>query len=116
MSNQELGRRGEDLATAAALAEGYQVIGRNYRCPLGEIDLILQRGETVVFAEVKTRRSVGFGEAWEAVTPTKQERIRRVAAWYVQEHGLALCTFRFDVFSIQGGQQPWQYRWYKDAF
>lgn len=97
--NRALGKKGEELAMAAARAEGYTVRESNYRCPFGEIDLVLQKGSTVVFAEVKTRKDDSFGEPWEAVTEIKQERIRRVAAWYVQQHNLHL-TYRFDVFAV----------------
>ncbi|MDD2283170.1 MAG: YraN family protein [Eubacteriales bacterium] len=116
MNKQAVGKKGEEFAMATARADGYQVIEHNYRCPLGEIDLILQKGDIVVFAEVKTRRGDSFGEAWESVTEAKQERIRKVAAWYVRERDLCQCTFRFDVFSIQIERQPCQYRWFKDAF
>jgi putative endonuclease len=116
MNRQAVGKKGEELALAAARAQGYQVIECNYRCPIGEIDLILQTGDTIVFAEVKTRRGDSFGEAWESVTPAKQERIRRVAAWFVRERDLSQHAFRFDVFTIQLRRQPWQYRWFQDAF
>jgi putative endonuclease len=113
--NRDLGTKGEELASAAARAEGYSVLASNYRCPLGEIDLVLQQGSTIVFAEVKTRRGNSYGEPWEAVTEAKQERIRRVAIWYVQQHNLQL-TYRFDVFTVFATRGTWQYRWYKDAF
>lgn len=113
--NKSLGKEGEELAMAAARAEGYTVLDSNYRCPLGEIDLVLQQGSTVVFAEVKTRRGRSFGEPWEAVTEAKQQRIRRIAAWYVQQHNLQL-TYRFDVFTIYLSRGNCNYRWYKDAF
>jgi len=114
--NRRLGQEGEELAVCAARAEGYQVVQQNFRCPLGEIDLILRKGETIVFAEVKARRGLAYGEAWEAVTPVKQQRIRRIATWFVRERGLDGHHFRFDVFSIQGKPGTWQYRWFKDAF
>jgi putative endonuclease len=116
MSLQELGREGEALAVAAARAEGYEIIARNYRCSLGELDLVLQRGHTIVFAEVKTRRGDRYGEAWESVTLRKQKTIRKVAIWYVREQDLRDYSYRFDVFSIQYKNGRWQYRWFKDAF
>ena len=116
MNRLMVGKRGEDLAATVAQAQGYRVVHRNYRCPLGEIDLILERNSTLVFIEVKTRSSNRYGEPWEAVTPTKQERIRRVATWYLREQELNPAAFRFDVFTVLLGCQPWQYRWFQEAF
>jgi putative endonuclease len=116
MSRQLTGRAGEDLAASAALAEGYEIVTRNYRCPLGEIDLILQRGDVVVFAEVKTRTGTSFGDAWESVTPSKQNRLKKIALWYTREAGITDRSFRFDVFSISNRKDRWDYRWFKDAF
>ena len=115
MNRLSLGKRGEELALEVAQAQGYRLLEANYRCPLGEIDLILEKGETVAFVEVKTRRGETYGEAWEAVTPAKQERIRRVAAWYVRERGLAAINFRLDVFTVSLDRGR-RYRWFQDAF
>lgn len=101
---------------AAAMAEGYEIVARNYRCSLGELDLILRQGYTIAFAEVKTRKGDEYGEAWESVTPAKQARVRKIATWYVKEQGLDGFTFRFDVFSIDFKNGRWHYRWFKDAF
>lgn len=116
MNRQVTGKEGEDLAVSAALCEGYEIIARNYRCPLGELDLILGCGKLIVFAEVKTRRGKRYGEAWESVTLNKQERIRKIALWYVMEQELEDYSFRFDVFSVHCSSGNWQYRWFKDAF
>lgn len=116
MNKQDLGKKGEELALTTALARGYSVLGRNFRCPLGEIDLVLQKEDLVVFMEVKTRRGDRYGEAWEAVTKVKRERIRRVAAWFCQEQALGDLPCRFDVFTIQMGPVPWQHHWFEDAF
>lgn len=116
MSRQALGRKGEELARAVAEGQGYSVVQCNYRCCLGEIDLILEKEDIVVFLEVKTRRSERYGEPWESVAFAKQKRIRRVAAWYVSQTDLGNKSFRFDVFTIQACCQPWQYRWFKGAF
>lgn len=104
------------MAEKAARAQGYDIIARNYRCPLGELDLVLRKKDTIVFVEVKARKGKSYGEAWESVTPAKQTRIKKIALWYVQEQGLEDWSFRFDVFSIQLQSGTWQYRWFKDAF
>lgn len=113
---RERGREGEELAVAAALAEGYEILARNWRCHLGELDMVIKKGETVVFAEVKTRKGDNYGEAWESVTQAKQARIVRLARWYAKVHKLEGYSFRFDVFSVDYKGGRWQYRWFKNAF
>ena len=114
--NRQRGKEGEDLAVAAALAEGYEILARNWRCDLGELDMILKKGETIVFAEVKTRKGDRYGQAWESVTPAKQARISRIARWYAKIQDLEGYSLRFDVFSIDYKGGRWQYRWFKNAF
>jgi putative endonuclease len=80
---QALGRRGEDLALAWYESEGYEVLERNWRCSSGEADLILARGSVLVVCEVKTRTTDRFGHPAEAVTTTRQRRLRRTAAEYL---------------------------------
>ncbi len=97
-----LGRQGEDQAAAWYVAQGYTVLARNWRCREGEIDLVVRRGATVVFVEVKARRTDRFGVPAEAVTPVKQRRLRTLARRYLEatdERG----QLRFDVVSILGG-------------
>ena len=95
-----LGKTGEDLACAEFERRGYEIIARRYRQRSGEIDIIAKDGPTWVFVEVKARDSHEFGEAAEAVTPSKQRRIARLARDYVTRHRLANCPCRFDVVSI----------------
>lgn len=76
----DLGRRGEIVAATWFERGGYTVLERNWRCRSGELDLILRRGTTTVFAEVKTRTSVQYGHPFEAITPAKSARLRRLAA------------------------------------
>jgi putative endonuclease len=97
------GQRGEDLAAEWYRRNGYVVVDRNWRCPLGEIDLVLRRGRTLVIAEVKARKSDAFGVPALAVTPVKQQRLRRLAAVWLAEHrtGRRL-DVRFDVVAITG--------------
>ncbi|HEY5222251.1 MAG TPA: YraN family protein [Microbacteriaceae bacterium] len=77
-----LGRRGENLAADYLQEHGYRLIDRNWRCNQGELDLIVERGGETVFVEVKTRSSLAFGHPFEAITPVKVARLRRlVAAW-----------------------------------
>ena len=102
-----LGARGEDLAARWYEEQGYEVLERNWRRREGEVDLIVRRGATVVFSEVKTRSSDRFGTGAEAVLPAKQRRIRRLASRWLSEltpaAGRARVAVRFDVVSITSG-------------
>lgn len=94
------GRRGEDAACAFLERHGYNVIGRNYRCRWGEIDIIAVKDGSVVFVEVKTRRSLKFGTPGMAVTYAKQQKIRTTALHYLQQHRGAYNKIAFDVIEI----------------
>jgi putative transposase len=95
-----LGETGEDLAAAALKKQGYKVIERNYRTPLGEIDLIARHQGVLVFIEVKTRSSARFGAGQEAVHYGKQARYRRLADYYLKQKRLGEIAVRFDVVGI----------------
>ena len=98
----ERGRRGEDLAADWYRCHGYEVVARNWRCPIGELDLIVRRGRVLVVCEVKSRRTDTFGPAAAAVGPAKQQRLRRLAAvWLANSRGKWL-DVRFDVVAITG--------------
>ncbi len=103
-ATQRLGRSGEALAEAWYLERGYQVLDRNWRCPQGELDLVVARGPVVVFSEVKTRTSDRFGAPAEAVTPAKQARIRRLAARWLAEAAQRRRAVRFDVAGVCDGR------------
>ena len=102
-----LGAEGEDLAAQWYEDNGYEVLDRNWRRREGEIDLIVRRGKTVVFCEVKTRSTDRFGAGTESVLPAKQRRIRRLAARWLSEltpaAGRTRVEVRFDVVGITGG-------------
>jgi putative endonuclease len=104
-NRRSLGNRGEDLAATYLKKQGYKILERNYRTPIGEIDLIARHRGVLVFIEVKTRRSSKFGSPQEAVHQAKQERLRNLAAYYLQQQGLGEVAARFDVVGIlwQGG-------------
>ena len=81
-------------------AAGYDVLDRNWRCREGELDLVVIRDDTLVFCEVKTRASTRFGAPFEAVTATKQRRLRNLALRWLADHGTHCRTLRFDVASV----------------
>jgi len=95
-----LGDIGEKLAAEHLCRNGYTILHRNYRTRSGEIDIIARQGETLVFAEVKTRRSETFGSPAAAVTRRKQLQISRVAQEYIARENLYDSAARFDVVSV----------------
>lgn len=100
-ARRSLGAHGEDLAAAWYASAGYEVLDRNWRCREGELDLVAARPGVIVFCEVKTRRGDRFGVPAEAVTSTKQRRIRGLAARWLTEHPVYAARIRFDVASVR---------------
>jgi putative endonuclease len=96
-----LGTSGEDAVAQWYEARGYTVESRNWRVREGELDLVLQRGRTLVFCEVKTRRSEAFGTPFEAVTASKQRRLRTLAVRWLSEHRVRARELRFDVAAVR---------------
>lgn len=94
------GGSGEKLAAAHLRKNGYEIIALNWRCRLGEIDLIAKCGDALVICEVKTRRSLRFGSPLEAITPAKQAKLRRLGEYYWSFNTDRSLTVRFDAVSI----------------
>jgi putative endonuclease len=101
-SNLARGRWGEDLAAAHYRRLGYEVLDRNWRSATGELDLVLRAGTTVVFSEVKTRRTDAFGPPGAAVGDDKQRRIRQLALEWLRANDVHASAIRFDVVAITG--------------
>ena len=97
---QQLGKSGEDLAVDALERRGYAVVARRYRTAHGEIDIVAEDGDTLVFVEVKARATAEFGTAAEAVTPCKQRQVARMARDYLARTDMAGRRCRFDVVAI----------------
>ncbi|HAG10758.1 MAG TPA: YraN family protein [Desulfotomaculum sp.] len=102
MSNQRqnLGRRGEDEAVSYLRKKGYILLQRNYRCPLGEIDVIAKDSKTLVFIEVRARSSERFGTPQESVNRNKMLKIHRVAQYYLKTVQKEEEPVRFDVLAL----------------
>lgn len=100
-----LGRWGEEVAESYLRKKGYKILERNYRTPVGEIDLIARDSRDLVFVEVKTRRSNLFGAPQDAVGAAKQRQILRTAQWYLSSRKDDALNPRFDVVAVtqQGG-------------
>ncbi len=101
MKRRETGRLGEKLACDFLGKNGYHILETNYRCPEGEIDIIARQEDTLVFIEVRTKKSRRFGTPEESITPTKMERLRTVAAHYGQNRSNLPASWRIDVVAIQ---------------
>jgi putative endonuclease len=96
----DLGKWGEDLALKKVKKLGYTCIARNYRCSVGEVDLIAKDGDTLVFIEIKTRRRRSLGYAKEAVNQKKRRQLSKAALAYMKANGCAEARARFDVVVI----------------
>ena len=95
------GKKGEDLAVAYLISRGYRIVERNYKCPLGEIDIVARDGDELVFVEVKSRKSEEFGDPQLAVGLKKQKKVSRISLAYLKEKHLYPCNARFDVVAIK---------------
>lgn len=95
-----LGRRGEELAAQQLQGEGFDIVTRNWRCEVGELDLVARDGECLVLVEVRTRRGRSLGTPEESITPAKQTRIIDLSEAYVQESGWT-GDWRIDVVAIE---------------
>ena len=112
-----LGSRAEQKACAYLVKQGLTVIGRNLRSPYGEIDLIMHEQQTIVFVEVRYRKSSKYGLAQETIGQGKQQRIIRTAQWYLQQHtGFSQRPCRFDIVAITGTGMENKFDWIRNAF
>ncbi len=95
-----LGQRGEMLAWEYLRKQGYEILHKNYRCKLGEIDIVAKKDKRLCFFEVKTRTSEQFGLPEEAVGTAKQIKLIRLAEWYLKEKKLKDPSVSFNVLAI----------------
>lgn len=114
MSNKRinLGRKGEDISVKFLKKQGYKIMERNYRCSLGEIDIVAKDKNILCFVEVKTRRTDEYGLPAEAIDGRKQKKLAKVALTYLKEKKIYKQDFRFDVVSVH----PNHVELIKDAF
>lgn len=115
MRTQEKGRIAEEQAISYLTAQGLKLVGQNYYCKLGEIDLIMRDREHLVFVEVRARVSAAFGGGLASITYAKRQKILKSAMHYAMVHKLQnKFALRFDVISIDGKSAS--ITWIKDAF
>lgn len=96
-----LGSLGETIAARFLEQQGYKILQENWRCALGEIDLVAQDQDTLVFVEVKSRTNAEFGPPELSVTPAKQRKLIRLALAYTKRYGIKDKCLRFDVVAIK---------------
>lgn len=99
--HNELGRRGEELATAFLLSKGYSILDRNWRSGRKEIDIVAQDGNDIVFVEIKTRTDETFNDARDAVDSRKRQHLIYAADAYMRSHTYNLSP-RFDIITVVG--------------
>ena len=113
----DLGKSGEKIALNYLIDNKYKIIARGFRLFRGEIDIIAYDQETLVFVEVKTRRSTDYGSPEESVTPSKQRQIRKIAQGFLVKNNLQDVECRFDVISLSFDEKEGcSIRHIKDAF
>jgi putative endonuclease len=105
MDNRTLGERGEAIAAAYLKGQRFTIIERNFRCKGGEVDIIAREGKTLVFVEVKTRRTLTFGPPQLTLTPFKQRQISKAALTWLAKKKQFNASARFDVIAIVAPDQ-----------
>ena len=112
----DLGKRGEELALKKVRRLGYKCIAQNYRCALGEIDLIAKDGDCLVFIEIKTRKGKSLGYAKEAVNERKKRQLTKAALAYMKAKDCVNVKSRFDVVAINLSEGKEQIEIIQNAF
>jgi putative endonuclease len=113
--HNQLGEKGENLAVEMLKKKGYSILAENWRSRRNEIDVVAKIGETIVFAEVKTRSTNFFGDPSQAVSLAKQKRLIQAANDYLEQHEIDLGA-RFDVISIVSNTNSTKLEHLEDAF
>jgi putative endonuclease len=116
LERQQYGKKSESIAVKLLKKKGYRILAQNYRNKIGEIDIIAKDKDTIVFVEVKARKSRYYGHAKWAVTPKKQRKVSMVALYYLKETRQSQKKARFDVVAIQTGNSDDDIEIIKNAF
>lgn len=115
-SKRRIGAQWENVAADFLLQHSYEILERNFYYNHGEVDIVAKDGDELVFVEVKFRRTPKFGTPEEALTPKKQELLRRTAEGFVVERNMENISCRFDVVAIQLENGEKKISHYKNAF
>jgi putative endonuclease len=114
-THTELGRQGEQIAADYVVALGWQMLDRNWHGAHGELDVIAQDGETLVFIEVKARRGATLDDAFARVDKRKQAALALTAEEYLDARGLTDAPWRIDVIAVRFSSGPPQIEHVQDA-
>ncbi|MFW6094510.1 MAG: YraN family protein [Pseudomonadota bacterium] len=115
-SHLRRGRWAEEVTAKYLERQGLALLERNFRCRLGELDLVMAEGETLVFVEVRYRRGVAYGTALETIGARKQNKLLAAARVYLAARGRADARCRFDVVSVTKRNYQPSFHWLRDAF
>lgn len=116
MRHYAVGQKGEEAAAEWLTGRGYHIVSRNYRCKVGELDLVAWQRRTLVFVEVKTRGRKRFAEPVETVTARKRMHLIRAANHYLLRFGSEPPDCRFDIVEVDAGADGLRVRHLPDAF
>jgi putative endonuclease len=111
-----IGKEGEKIAADFLKKNGYRIIDKNFRCPLGEIDIVAREKGAIVFVEVKTRKSSKLGYPEQAVGMRKQKKMSQLALWFLQKKKIIDTSARFDVVAITMLSSGNEIKLFKNAF
>lgn len=116
-NSRHLGNQSEQQAYAYLSRQGLKLITRNHHCRHGEIDLVMQDGQTLVFVEVRSRSSAQFGSAIASISSSKQKKIIAAAQHFLMTHPIhQQQACRFDVIGMDASKKPSNLQWIKNAF
>ncbi len=103
MERRYIGKTGESLAQDFLKKKGYRILETNFRCRFGEIDIVAQQRDTLVFIEVRSKTSSDFGSPEESITYTKMEHLKSAANFYLQQKARSAASWRIDVIALELG-------------
>jgi len=116
-NKRDFGKEGEEIAAQYLLEKGFEIIKRNYQFSHGEIDIVAMDGDTLVFVEVKTRKTLEYGEPEYAINKKKIQQLKKMAELYLFDKQIEEADCRFDVIAIiLGSENNPQITHYENAF
>jgi len=111
------GQLAENLSGQFLQQQGASILERNYRCNVGELDIIAKHNDSIVFVEVRFRKNIAFGNPLETITLSKQKKLIKAASYYLQRNkNFAKKPCRFDVIAVTIQQNEYQFEWIQHAF
>ena len=117
VSSLQTGQDAENTACQYLTSHGLKTLQRNFRCARGEIDIVMEDAQSIVFVEVRYRKNKSYGDGAESITYTKQQKLIRAALYYLQVHPkYSNRPSRFDVVSVSKNTESTNIDWIKDAF